>query len=375
MMLDIRLGVAALAALPLLVTGCATAYGSRTVRPTSTDYTSAIAQAWNEQMLGNLVRLRYRDTPQFLQVSSVLTQFEYRGGAGAVAAVGLGGSDAAIALGGVDGDIGAGRANFEYSERPTITWLPLQGREFAERLLSPIAPATILLLAQSGWSVERLLLCCVAQVNALRNAASAAGPTPDYEPEFAAFQRVAELMRKLQTAGAIDVSLREVDGKEQMILSVHPPNPETEAYFDEMRRRLGVREDATEFTLTTMRAERSPQEIMIIGRTLIGVLFFLSQAVEAPPEHVEAGLVTVTRRADGTPFEWSELTGRLFRVQSSMTDPGARAFVKVRLRGHWFFLEDRDLNSKTTFSLVRYLFSLQATAGGAAPLLTVTTGR
>ena len=60
MWLDFRLTVAALAALPLLVTGCATSYGSRTVRPTSTDYASAIAQAWNEQMLVNLVRLRYR---------------------------------------------------------------------------------------------------------------------------------------------------------------------------------------------------------------------------------------------------------------------------------------------------------------------------
>jgi len=356
-----------LALLPalLLVSGCATTLGSKTLRPTSADYADAIARAWNEQMLLNLVRLRYRDTPQFLEVSSVLTQYSFEGSVGASAAFGFSGGD--NEAGGVSGGI-------DYSERPTITWLPLQGKEFAERFLSPISAATIVLLSQSGWSVERLMLCCVAQVNGLRNSPSAAGPTPDYVPDFAGYQRLGELMRRLQVAGVADVALREIAGKEEMILSFRPLDAENEARLDELRRTLGLGEGAKEFTLTTMRADREPDEIMITGRSLMGVLFFLSQAVEVPAEHEAAGLVTVTRRPGGEKFDWSEVTGRLIRIHSSASDPGDAAFIKVRHRGYWFYIEDRDLNSKTTFGLVRYLFSLQATPGGKTPLLTVSTG-
>lgn len=360
-----RRTLAAIALAVLLLPGCATTLGSKTVRPTSADYAEAIARAWNEQMLLNLVRLRYRDTPQFLEVSSVLTQYSFEGGVNASAAFGFSGGD--NEAGGISGGI-------EYSERPTITWLPLQGREFAERFLSPISAATIVLLSQSGWSVERLMLCCVAQVNGLRNSPSAAGPTPDYVPDFAGYQRIGEVMRTLQVVGVADVALREVGEKQDMILAFRPMDPENQALLDELRRMLGLRDGATEFTLTTMRADREPDEIMITGRSLMGVLFFLSQAVEVPAEHAAAGLVTVTRRPEGEEFDWSEITGRLIRIRSSASDPGEMAFIKARHRGHWFYIEDRDLNSKKTFGLVRYLFSLQATAGGKTPLLTVSTG-
>jgi len=51
------------------------------------------------------------------------------------------------------------------------------------------------------------------------------------------------------------------------------------------------------------------------------------------------------------------------------------AAVRVRYRGHWYFIDDADLESKSTFALLIQLLSLQsgATAGGA-PVLTLPIG-
>ena len=68
-----------LLAVPLAVLpGCAS-QGPGRMPPDSFNYNKAIGQASNEQMLLNLVRLRYKEIPVFLAVSSVLTQYIYAG--------------------------------------------------------------------------------------------------------------------------------------------------------------------------------------------------------------------------------------------------------------------------------------------------------
>ncbi|MGB5696758.1 MAG: hypothetical protein WBM46_13955, partial [Polyangiales bacterium] len=56
----------------VLLSSC-TKVGPKSIRKTRFDYNSAIIDTRNEQMLANLVRLRYRDTPYFIEVSSVAT--------------------------------------------------------------------------------------------------------------------------------------------------------------------------------------------------------------------------------------------------------------------------------------------------------------
>lgn len=337
---------AALAA--LLLAGCAAQIGPRTIPRARFDYGEALARSWNEQLLLNLVRLRYRDTPQFLDVGSVVTHFTLAAGAGAEATVDEGGDLAEAAVG----------ANAAYAEEPTITYSPLQGNDFVARLLAPVSPANLVLLSQSGWSIERLLLCCVQKINGLRNATGAAGPTPDYAPPYEEFQRVAKLLRRLQIAGLIEA---ETDPESQalMITLADDPGPLAEE-AQQLRKLLGLPEGAVSFPVTSGLRKRKPGEIAIAGRSLLSVLFFLSQAVEVPERHEKEGRVTVTLQADNeTRFDWTLATGGLMRVRTSPTPP-ADAAVRVRYRGHWFYIADTDLHSKTTFSLLTYLFSLKS---------------
>ena len=57
--------------------------------------------------------------------------------------------------------------------------------------------------------------------------------------------------------------------------------------------------------------------------------------------------------------------------------PPPEAYVAVKYRGYWYFIDDRDQASKTTFALVLQLsridFAAQEPTGG--PFLTLPVGR
>ncbi len=61
----------------------------------------------------------------------------------------------------------------------------------------------------------------------------------------------------------------------------------------------------------------------------------------------------------------------LIRIRSSADRP-QDAFVAIRYRDHWFWIDDRDLYSKRTFSFLMLIFTLTESGGvSAAPIVTV----
>lgn len=353
----------ALLAVSILATGCATSFGARIVGPARFDYAEAVGRSWNEQLLLNLVRLRYRDTPVFLEVGPVVTQYTWSGDAGLAASLVPGGDDE------LGGSLGGG-----YRESPTITYDPLQGQDFVRRLLTPVSPYLLLLLSQSGWSIERLLTCCVQRVGELTNAPSATGPTPEAAPDNARFRELASRLRRLQVAGLFDLRSPGSGEGVRVLLPGAAGGSEAQEEDAAVRRLLGLPEDAAELDLVEGTDARLHGKLAIQGRSVLGTLFFFSHTVEPPEEHLRRGWVTVTRDVAGEPVDWGEITGGLLRVRSSGALP-ADAFVRVRYRGHWFYLPDDDLQSKSTFTLLTLLFSLQAAEGDAkAPLLSLSAG-
>jgi hypothetical protein len=61
-------------------------------------------------------------------------------------------------------------------------------------------------------------------------------------------------------------------------------------------------------------------------------------------------------------------------VHSGAEKP-ADAFVAIRYRDLWFWIDDRDLPSKGMFSFLMFLFTLTESGGGqVSPVLTVPAG-
>ena len=103
----------------------------------------------------------------------------------------------------------------------------------------------------------------------------------------------------------------------------------------------------------------------------MGSLFYVSQSVEVPPDDERAKRVTISRDAEGNRFDWREVTGGLVHIHSSKKKP-QDAYLAVHYRGSWFYIEDSDLTSKSTFSLLMQLFALQAgEIKSTGPILTL----
>jgi hypothetical protein len=63
------------------LTGCV-ARGPQTVARDAFDYSAAISKSRSDQMLLNIVRIRYMQVPNFLTVSSVIAGYTYQGNLG-----------------------------------------------------------------------------------------------------------------------------------------------------------------------------------------------------------------------------------------------------------------------------------------------------
>jgi hypothetical protein len=352
--------------------GCFTGLGPQAIRTERSDYNEQIAGSGDRELLLNLVRLRYNDSPLFLELGAVVTQY---------------GMTASLSASGhIDGS-GTGNANaatgLGYSESPTVTYTPLAGEDFATRMLTPIPLDAIMLFEQSGWSAERLLLIGVQRVNDVFNAPTAGGPTPEHEPDYEAFAALAERLQRLRLAGLFGLNWEPKSGEKQppgrdprfWIRALADPDNPLAADVAAVRRSLGLEPGKEEFPLTAFPFGRRRSEVGLRCRSLLGVLYFLSTAVEPPAADVEAGLVTVTKDEQGRPFDWSKVTGKVMRIRSQEERPD-RAYLAVQHRGWWFYIADDDQSSKTTFSLLNILFSLQSASGkGKSPLLTLPIGR
>ena len=349
-----------------LLASCTTYYGAGNVAPSGYSYNNAIAKSKDEQLLLNLVRLRYRDTVVFMDIASVTAQHQYSAGAS---------TETLFPFNSISGGASLVVPNVAYSETPTISYAPLKGSEFAENLLSPISTETLVLLANSGWSIERLLTCCVEQLGPVSNAPSASGPTPVLLPDNSDFRRAAELLRKLQSEGRLFVEHgtdADQSHRMQVVVDAAPGS-----VCETLHSMLALPKDDCMMRLSLVPTRRNLQdgELLAQTRTVLGALYALSHAVSVPDEHANAGLVTSSRSESQNTPSWDAFLGGQFNVRSTQQEPKA-AFVKIQYRGHWFWIADSDLETKTTFSLLSFLLSLQSAQGaGSAPLLTLSAGQ
>jgi len=346
-----------------LLCGCQSTFGPRALKNTHLAYNQVIANTLYQQMLLNLVRLKYRDASYFLQVGSVTASFSLG------ASLGL---DAELDFD-PGGDLMKPNAGMSYSQNPTISYTPLQGEDFLKSVLTPISLEAILVMTQSGWSIERVFGICLERINNLENAPRASGPTPGETPKYKNFKRMLMLLRRLQLAGLIEMG-RDLNSSNLVILLKLDPNYQN--VLGELRSILGVTQQSNKFTISSDFLNAQEDEWDVRTRSISSVLFYLSQNVEIPEKHKEAGLVTVTKTEDGEEFNWDETpAGTMFKVRSSKWIKPFNAFISVPYRGTWFYIADNDLQSKSTFKLLMQLFSLQAgQIKDAGPTLTLPVG-
>jgi hypothetical protein len=339
----------------LALAGCAS-IGPATVARDRFDYVESISDSWKRQMLLNLVKVRYSDAPVFLDVTSVISSYEFRG------ELGVFGQEAPAGRAG-DSFVGAA-ANGSYVDRPTITYAPLSSDKFAKALMSPFPITGLGLLLQSGYPADAVLRICANTINGLTNRYGGRGERTG-DPRY---QELLVLMREAQRHG--ELALYSEKEHDQLAVKLGLRDSADKAAQARNRRIADLLEldgTAGEFNVVYGARPSSHREIAIQSRSMMQVLVDLGSYIDVPARDLAEGRVYVPRRDE----EAEKLFPSLLHVRSSGKPPDD-AYVAVKYRDGWFWIDDRDYDSKAAFSFLMLLFSLTETGTSqTAPIVTV----
>src|SRR5262245_1524234 len=192
-------GTLLLIALNVALTPAGCSFGPKALECSHGKYNEAVKRVGEEQMLLNIVRLRYNDNPLRLDVSSIAAQYELDGSLEArpffsTEATGdmFREFSKILPFAGVTG-----------TNRPTISLTPLDDPETLRGLFTPATADGIIFLAETSYPVSTVFRLWVEYLNRVPNAVAAGGPTREFVPGFRDFQRVARLLQTLQDRGDI----------------------------------------------------------------------------------------------------------------------------------------------------------------------------
>ena len=401
------------AALLILSTlaGLGCAVGPRGIGVSRLPYNRAVHRTNDEQLLLNIVRLRYTDNPVSVTINSIADQREFVAGLQLLPFFTSAGA----------GDIGSYRGsilpsfNASSAERPTVSYAPLDDQSFAQRLFEPLSLEAIAALGKTTWKVSTVYRLSLENINSVSNAEGGSGPTPEVPTKFAQFREGVEALQRLQDRNEVAFSTKErfdataeklpangltvttaIDAARNNLTLVRSgdtvavgrnatiPNiivapavigtPDGLTFANSFR--LDPKQRVFELSADTVQPFDAGlhERLHVEPRSILQSLFFLSKGVVVPPEHLASGIAPATA---GGAFDWHEVLSGLFRVESCAgKSPPSCAHVAVEYEGHWFWIDKRDRDTKATFALISQLIKFRLGAQDTkGPVLTLPIGQ
>lgn len=398
-----------LLAIALALAACG--LGPATMRVNRLDYNITAQRSNSEQLLLNLVRMKYLEHPLFMQVGTIASSFSYSVSAGAI--FNTNPATQQFPLG------------TTLSETPTVTYSPMDGQKYTQEILSEIDGQRFMVLFRANTHLEILLRCVLDRIGQLENQS----PNRPINPQrLEAFRRFCHLASLMRTRGDLDIAhvVPEEKAKEKEKpkeekakakgadkAKTKAKEPAKEEAKEEpkdkgpqlvMALRFANAQEAQEMAgllgvpYRPLRL-KSGQEILafrLIEASLLGdtfgrdpryvdlpfrmrsmreVLDYLGQGVQVPPGQPEASAASQVPLDHGgqmvDPYPYIK---DFFEVRHADQRP-AGAMVSVPYREGWYYIADSDLRSKLVFSFLSTLLALQSGNPPAhAPLLTLPIG-
>ena len=369
---------AALACAILL--GCSA--GPRILQGNRTDYNHHLQASNKEELLMNLVRIRYLEPPLFMQVSSISANFGINTNVSVSGMYQNG-------LGFPHGSTVTGMAGYGFLENPTIIYAPIQGKQYAQRMLTEVSMSNFVLLARGGWSVRYLIKVLAIRIGGLDNQepfqpVSGMMDTAENDRRFSEFT---ELIKAMEVRGDLEfVGIdQSTQGSERGILQLSFKDASERDTFEHL---LGVNISETllpsgrivaTIQLTPVRdlmdqpdVERDTVPLKL--KNVFEVFWSLSAGINVPEEDLASGRALRVER----PLSNLDTTASIVpRMHIKYSDsPPKNAYAAVNVRGHWFYIDDSDADSKLMLMLLSSVYSLQTEPVPAGqPLLTLPVSK
>jgi hypothetical protein len=306
----------------------------------------------------NIVKIRYMDLPVFVDVASIVAGYSLQTG------VSITGTSSAPKA--VQGDFVTGNAQALYTDRPTITYVPLTGEKFLRGLITPIDPKNIFFMLQAGYAADFILGLTVESLNGVRNRSAAGGAVREADPEFI---EALDLLRQIQAAGGVGMRVEEDKAKGAtavLFFQREDATPEVREKAKEIRRLLRLSLDENKFVLTYSPMRGGPGELAVNSRSMLQIMAAFASYMDLPEEDL--------REKRAVPaFEKLPPSKRQDPVKIHCTNQRpTRAFAEVHYRGRWFWIDDGDWQSKRAMTAVMFFFSLaEGATDEKLPLITI----
>ena len=347
--------LAVTAAACAMLAGCGS-LGPKTMDRDQLNYGNSIGDNWKNQMLVNIVKMRYVDMPVFVDVGSIVSGYSF-----STTVNGRLGFNDSFSTTNSQG-LGAGAT---YTDRPTITYIPKTGDDYLRAILEPVSPRKLLSLVQAGYSAELLFTWSVQSINGIHNWSASAAGTKAADPAFLEFVR---LIQELQELGAVGFELEsDAKNKHDIILVLDKRNLAESTMKKSSRAGeiIGLDPNHDRYRVMYAPFKIDSATLSIQTRSVIQMLGAMAGFIEVPAESASFA----------TPgYDLSQTASLPFHVLSGPDRPD-QSFAEVKYDGNWYWIDNADISSKRVFTLMLFITTLtnQATEDNV-PVLTIPTG-
>ena len=97
-------------------------------------------------------------------------------------------------------------------------------------------------------------------------------------------------------------------------------------------------------------------------------MFFLGQGIQVPEGSKPSVHMNVDK--EGKPYDWDKVLRKIFKVLSSTEKPDD-PYLAVKFGNYWYYIENTDIHTRETLTMLSIVFSLKA--GGIPALPPVLT--
>jgi len=284
--------------------GCRVA--NQALRADFTDFNAILQGNQTQQMLLNLVRMHYRETPLFLQAGSLTASYESSISADPSVSI-PGGDPSSFDIGG----------SYKFSSKPTISYTPIEGKEYVQQFMAEITPQTFAMLIRAGWPISKLGELLVASVTLESGELLVGRPSAESYSKFRDFFK----------------TLKESEERDNLAIVARKDGG------------LDLRAGAL-----TVGVERFQ------FRSLFSAMFNASRDVQTPAARAS----------------WAKSTPGGQEIDVRVSDkPPADALVCVEYAGSYYSIANDDIRSKDTLALLMQLSRIQSGPSAPAPLITI----
>jgi hypothetical protein len=354
-------------------------FGSTRLYEDQIGYSRALGDAEKSETLLNIVRIRYADTPTFLQATQVISGYQLQRNV-------TGGFQTFS-----PSNFLSGSASAQLQQSPTFTFQPLSGEQFAQSFIRPLSPADLIPLAMSGLPIDVLFRLGVQSANGLSNAMALTDIGAAGSPDF--FLLLHDL-RRLQIAGLLTMrfehnpttvgtqvkseaasksdpkakpDLKDKSDPGHVYLSITTsPDPALQRVADETKRLLGVPVGASQAEVVYGRSP-GPGQVAILTRSMLGVRSQLAIQIDVPPDDV------VQHRTLPTVGNVGPERRPVVVIHSGAEVP-ERVLTSAQYGQTWFWIAEDDFDSKLGFSDLQNLLALARTENTPGAILTIPAG-